>query len=71
MDTERNLIEKYKNERSGFAPWRFISTLSEDELRAARRVTRTMPDSVCGVIGRWIGQALRARTYTLQIPAGW
>jgi hypothetical protein len=28
MDTERNLIEKYKNERSGFAPWRFINTLS-------------------------------------------
>ncbi len=24
MDTERNLIEKYKNDRSGFAPWRFI-----------------------------------------------
>jgi hypothetical protein len=68
MDTERNLIEKYKNKRSGFAPWRFINTLSEDEFRADRRV---MPNSVCGVIGGWIGQALRARTYTLQIPAGW
>jgi hypothetical protein len=71
MDTESKLIDKYKNERPGFAPWRFINTLSEDELRADLRTALTMPDGVPGVIAGWIGQALRARPYTLGIPTGW
>jgi hypothetical protein len=71
MATERDLIEKYQNERPGFALWRFINTLSGDEIRADLRFALTIPDGVGGVIGGWLAQALRARPNMLQIPAGW
>jgi hypothetical protein len=71
MATERDLIEKYRNERPGFAPWRFINTLSEDEIRADLHFALTIPDGVGGVISGWLAQAFRARPNMLHIPAGW
>jgi hypothetical protein len=69
--SEYDLIQKYRNERAGFAPWRFINTLSEDEIRADLRSALAMPGGVCEVIAGWLGQALRARPYLLEVPAGW
>ena len=74
MAAERNLqylIQKYRQERAGFAPWPFINTLSEDDLRADLRLALTVPDSPGGVIGAWLAQALRMRPYLLQYPAAW
>ena len=55
---ERNLnylINKYRQERAGLAPWPLINTLSDDELRADLRIALTVPEGVGGVIGGWIG----------------
>jgi hypothetical protein len=74
MDEQRKLgylIDKYRQERAGCAPWPFINTLSEDELRADLRIALTIPEGVGGVIGGWLGQALRMRPNMLRIPAGW
>jgi hypothetical protein len=74
------LLEKYRQEVPGYAPWPRINTFSDEELRTDLRMatelrearpTNTSESAVGGgVIGGWIAQALRMRPAMLQYPAG-
>lgn len=73
------LHKKYRQEAAGSGPWPFISTLSDDELRADLEVAHALRDEYGmtttegaiggGTIGGWIAQALRMRPRLLQYPA--
>lgn len=74
------LLEKYRQEFAGFAPWPLINTFSDDDLRADLAVAHELRDEYGmntsdgavggGVIGGWIAQALRMRPHLLQYPVG-
>jgi hypothetical protein len=74
------LLEKYRQEIPGCAPWPRINTFSDDNLRADLTVAHELRDEYGtntfdgavggGVIGGWIAQALRMRPRLLQYPAG-
>jgi hypothetical protein len=64
------LVKKYRQERAGFAPWRFIATLPDDELRADLQTAQSVPDGQGNVIGAWLAQALRYRPLLLDYPTG-
>jgi hypothetical protein len=75
-----HLHAKYRQEVPGCGSWSFINTLPDDELRAELEVALALREEYGpsttegaiggGTIGSWIGQALRARPYLLQYPAG-
>ncbi len=74
------LLEKYRQEVPGYAPWPRINTFSDEDLRADLAVAHELRDEHGmntsdgavggGVIGGWIAQALRMRPRLLQYPAG-
>jgi hypothetical protein len=74
------LLGKYRQEVAGCGPWPLINTFSDDELKADLEVAHALRDEYGasttegaiggGTIGGWIAQALRARPYLLQYPAG-
>lgn len=70
-DKLQHLTDTYRQERPGFAPWPFINTLSDDELRADIHIAGTVHDGRADVIAAWLAQALRMRPNLLQYPAGW
>jgi hypothetical protein len=75
------LLEKYRQERAGFAPWPFINTLPDAELERDLAVATALSKEYDantyeaavggGTIRGWIAQALRARPQLLGYPAYW
>ncbi len=75
------LLEKYRQEIPGHAPWPRINDCSDGELEADLRVaaelreefpTNTYENAVGGgVIAGWLAQALRMRPDLLEYPTGW
>ena len=74
------LLEKYRQEIPGCAPWLRINMLSDEELKADLEVAHELREAYGmnttdgtiggGVIGGWIAQSLRMRPRLLQYPAG-
>jgi hypothetical protein len=72
------LLDKYRQDMPGHAPWPRINVCSENELEADLHVaaelreqfpTDTYEHNVGGgVIAGWLAQALRMRPYLLQYP---
>jgi hypothetical protein len=65
------LLDKFRQERPGMAPWPFINTLSDNELRRDLRIAQSVPDGPGGVVAGWLAMALRMRPALLEYPASW
>jgi len=70
IDSMKHLFDKYTQERPGMAPWPYINTLSDDELRADIELARAVFDGKGSVIEAWLALALRVRPAKLTYPPG-